>query len=199
MGGLSAWRQQLLAELLVCLFPLRATSHQPHRGSDPASHTAAQIHTQHTQIPDPHCHMGAHGLASWHLAPRHWALRTICTRGMLPSRLNNYQPGGSKFVSLLMAFPPPPAAAAAPPQEWKNAGCFRSAAPATWPGDPNSQARSSVAQRTPALQRRRRPPQWHRHEARGRPAAQTCTAWPLLLRLPNCLSLGVARSHSPAG
>jgi len=36
-----------------------------------------------------------------------------------------------------------------PPQEWKSAGCFRSAAP-TWPGDPNSQARSSLAQRTPA-------------------------------------------------
>jgi hypothetical protein len=72
MGGLSAWRQQLLAELLVCLFPLRATSHQPHRGSDPASHTAAQIHTQHTQIPDPHCHMGAHGL----LAPGTSALGT---------------------------------------------------------------------------------------------------------------------------
>jgi hypothetical protein len=59
MGGWSAWRRQLLAELLACLFPLRATSH-----------TAAQIHT-HTQIPDPdpHCHM-AHGLlapGTWHM------------------------------------------------------------------------------------------------------------------------------------
>jgi hypothetical protein len=37
------------------------------------------------------------------------------------------------------------------PQEWKNAGGFRSTAP-TWTGDPNSQARSSSAQRqrTPA-------------------------------------------------
>jgi hypothetical protein len=65
------------------------------------------------------------------------------------------------------------------PQEWKNAGGFRTTAP-TWPGDPNSQARSSLAQRqrTPAPQRRRRPPQCtdanrvaeqrHRHEPRGR-------------------------------
>ena len=78
-----------------------------------------------------------------------------------------------------MAFPPPPAAAAAPPQEWRNAGCLRSTDP-TWTGDPNSQARSSLAQRqrTPAPQRRRRPPQCtdvnrvaeqrHRHEPRGR-------------------------------
>ena len=33
--------------------------------------------------------------------------------------------------------------------------------------------RSGLAQRTPAPQRRRRNPQWHRHEARGRAAAQT--------------------------
>jgi hypothetical protein len=47
-------------------------------------------------------------------------------------------------------------------------GCFRSTAP-TLPGDPNSQARSSLAQRTPVpITGARRPPQWHRHEARGR-------------------------------
>jgi hypothetical protein len=60
---------------------------------------------------------------------------------------------------------------AAATQDWKNAGCLRSAAP-TWPGDPNSQARSSLAQRKPALQRRGRNPQWRRHEARGRAAAR---------------------------
>jgi hypothetical protein len=48
---------------LVCLFPLRATSH---------SHTAAQIHT-HTQIPDPHCHMvhGDLGSGTWHMGTWH--------------------------------------------------------------------------------------------------------------------------------
>jgi hypothetical protein len=56
---------------LVCLFPLRATSH---------SHTAAQIRT-HTQIPDPHCHM-AHGLlahGTWDMGHGHlgtWRMGT---------------------------------------------------------------------------------------------------------------------------
>jgi hypothetical protein len=59
---------------LVCLFPLRATSH---------SHTAAQIHT-HTQIPDPHLPHGngkshlphgkwGSGTGTWHMAHGHLA------------------------------------------------------------------------------------------------------------------------------
>jgi hypothetical protein len=65
---------------LVCLFPLRATSH---------SHTAAQIHT-HTQIADPHlphgtCGSGTWGSGTWphgHLAtwpPGTWGHGQICT------------------------------------------------------------------------------------------------------------------------
>jgi hypothetical protein len=80
MGGWSAWRRQLLAELLACLFPLRATSH-----------TAAQIHT-HTQIPDPdpHCHM-AHGL----LATRTPRPDRVWPNAHLPRSAGGGRPSGT--------------------------------------------------------------------------------------------------------
>jgi hypothetical protein len=69
----------------------------------------------------------------------------------MTSRLNNWQPRGSKSVSLLRRSPPVPPTPKPPPrrrQEWSTAGCFCRTAP-TRPDDPNRQARSSLP-RTPA-------------------------------------------------
>jgi hypothetical protein len=79
----------------------------------------------------------------------------------------------SNSVSLLRAPPaPPPPPQPLPRQEWSTAGCFRRTPP-TRLDDPNRQARSSLPQRTPARSTRR-PPQWHRHEARGRCSYDGC-------------------------
>jgi hypothetical protein len=72
MGGWSAWRRQLLAELLVCLFPLRATSHAAAQ-IQPATPRLRSTPTPRSQIPIATWHT-AHGhLAHGHLAHGTWA------------------------------------------------------------------------------------------------------------------------------